>query len=145
MRIAALINRIKSGNFIPDAKASKMITLAIAQMEQESDVHRSHAEGPLDATSDDSASEVDDNEDIEIAISQVVPGDERRMTGVKCPERFEQHRLSGTIHLIADAMKFACGRVRSMNYLPAEDVSTLGVPICEQCKSSHMGVALGIF
>ena len=127
--IAALINRIKSGNFIPDAKASKMI---------ESDVHRSHAEGPLDATSDDSASEVDDNEDLEIAISQVVPGDERRMTGVKCPERFEQHRLSGTIHLIADAMKFACGRVRSMNYLPAEDVSTLGVPICEQCKSSHM-------
>ena len=60
------------------------------------------------------------------------------------PERFEQHRLSGTIHLIADSMKFACGRVRILNYLPAEVSSTLGAPLCEQCKSSNMGVALNI-
>ena len=145
VRIAALIKRIKDGNFIPDAKSSKMVTMAIEQMEQESNVHRYHAEGPLDVASDDSASDVDDNEDLEIAISQVVPGDERRCVSVRHHEKFEQHRLSGTVHLIADAMKFACGRVRSMNYLPAEHESTLGVQICEQCKSSHMGVALGVF
>ena len=144
VRIAALLKRIKEGNFIPDAKASKMISLAIAQMEEESEAHQRHIEGPVDVAAEDSASEVDDNEDLEIAIGQVVPDDERRTTGLTGPERFEQHRLSGTIHLIADSMKFACGRVRSLNYLPAEISSTLGAPICEQCKSSNMGAALNI-
>ena len=31
-----------------------MVTMAIEQMEQESNVHRYHAEGPLDVASDDS-------------------------------------------------------------------------------------------
>ena len=106
-----------------------MVTLAIAQMEEESGRHRLHAEGPMQEASDDSVSQVDDQEDLEIAISQIVPVEERRQTEVRSPEDLEQHRLSGTIHLIADTMKFACGRVRSINYVPVEAISTLGVPM----------------
>ena len=144
VRIAALIVKIKEGRFVPDAKPSRMVTLAFAQMEEESDRHRLHAEGPVLEASDDSVSDVDDQEDLEIAISQIAPSEERRQTEVKNPDDFEQHRLSGTIHLVADDMKFACGRVRSVNYLPVQAVSTLGVPVCEQCKSSHMGAAKGL-
>lgn len=92
VRIASLLVRIKEGRFV-------------AQLEEESERHRLHAEGPLQEASDDSVSEVDDQEDLELAISQMVPAEERRQT---------------------------------------EAVSVLGVPVCEQCKSSHIGVAKGL-
>ena len=121
-----------------------MVTLANAQMEEELERHRLHAEGPLSEASDDSVSDVEDQEDLENAISQIVPAEERRQTEVRNPDDFEQHRLSGKIHLIADDSKCACGRVRSVNHLPVEAVSVLGVPVCEQCRSSHIGVAKGL-
>ena len=91
--------------------------------------------------SDDSASDVGDQEDVELDIAEIVPETERRLQPVFRPEQYEQHRLSGIRHLIADDTKFFCGRVRSYNYLPCEVGSTLGMPLCEQCRASRGGQA----
>ncbi len=86
---------------------------------------------------DDSASEADDQEDIEIAVTKVVPPDELRQVAVDGPSKYEQHRLSGVIHMTMDGDRFACGRVRSLNYLSCEPASIFGTPLCEQCRNSH--------
>ena len=64
--------------------------------------------------------DVEDHEDLEISVGHLVPPDERRLVQLSQPENFEQHRLSGVVHLIVDDSRLACGRNRSANYLPAE-------------------------
>ena len=73
--------------------------------------------------SDGSASDVEDQDDVELDIANMVPDTERRMQPVSGPQAYEQHRLYGIRHLIADDSRFACGRVRSLDYLPCEDGS----------------------
>ena len=36
---------------------------------------------------------------------------------IRDPEKFEQHRLSGTLHYVLNDHRFACGRIRGANYL----------------------------
>ena len=86
---------------------------------------------------------MDDQEDVEIAISQVVPDTERRVQPVVEPWLYEQHRLSGILHVIVDDQKFLCGigYVVSLNYLPCEETSILGLPVCEQCRASKAAPA----
>ena len=43
-------------------------------------------------------------------VGQIVPPDERHLVQLESPHRFEQHRLSGILHLIASDEKFACGQ-----------------------------------
>ena len=57
---------------------------------------------------------------------------------LESPDRFEQHRLSGIFHLISSDSKFARGRSRTMNYLPAEAGCTLGSPVCEHCRATPL-------
>ena len=99
------------------------------------------AQRDRDDMSDLSASDVDDQEEVEIAIANVVPDSERRFQPVSEPDLYEQHRLSGILHVIVDDQKFLCGRVRGLNYLPCEDASTLGLPVCEQCRASRSASA----
>ncbi len=129
---------IREGSFAPDAQASRIVRQSLAQMEMEF-ARFSEQLGlkPSLEEHDDSASEADDQEDIEIAVTKVVPPDELRQVGVEEPARFERHRLSGVIHMIMHDDRFACGRVRSLNYLPCESSSIFGTPLCEQCRNSH--------
>lgn len=137
-KVALLLRRINDGSFAPDAHLSRIVRQSLAQMEEES--QRLAEQMGLQSRveeQDDSASEAADQEDIEIAASRVVPVEELRQVAVDDPATYEQHRLSGVIHLIMDDGRFACGRVRSLNYLSCEPVSVFGTPLCEQCRNSH--------
>ena len=141
-KVAILFKRIKDGEFSPDAPVSRIIKESLAQMEAESAVHQAtlglDVQQNRDDMSDCSASDVDDQEDVEIAIAKVVPDAERRVQPVVDPNLYEQHRLSGILHFILDDHKFLCGRVRGLNYLPCDDASALGLPLCEQCRASKL-------
>ena len=136
-KVALMLRKIHQRLFNPDAQTSRIVRESLIQMEVESARH-SEQMGlkPQMDEHDDSASEVADQEDVEIAATRVVPAEELRQVGVHEPSKYE-HRLSGVIHLILDDSRFACGRVRSSNYLPCESVSVFGTPLCEQCRSSH--------
>ena len=144
-KVAVVLGKIKDGSFSPDAQPSRLVRDALLQMEEESARHEAIlglAPKVHDVEdSDDSASDVGDQEDVELDIAEIVPETERRLQPVFRPEQYEQHRLSGIRHLIADDTKFFCGRVRSYNYLPCEAGSTLGMPLCEQCRASRGGQA----
>ncbi len=120
-----MLRKIHQRLFNPDAQTSRIVRESLIQMEVESARH-SEQMGlkPQMDEHDDSASEVADQEDVEIAATRVVPAEELRQVGVHEPSKYEHHRL-------------ACGRVRSSNYLPCESVSVFGTPLCEQCRSSH--------
>ena len=128
--VFSILRKINDGSFAPDAKASRIVRQSLAQMEMESQ-HYSEQMGlkPRLEEHDDSASEAGDQEDIEIAVTKVVPPDELRQVAVDVPSMYEHHRLSGVIHMIVDDDRFACGRVRSMNYLPCESASVFGTPL----------------
>ncbi len=137
VKVAVLLKRIVDGNFSPDAQPSRIVRQALLAMEEDSNGYLRQMGVPVEvAESEDSADDVEDHEDLEIAVNHVVPADERRLVQLSQPENFEQHRLSGVVHLVVDDSKFACGRVRTANYLPAEQDFTLGVHICDQCKAS---------
>ena len=137
-KVALLFRKIHDGTFSPDAQVSRIVRQSLAQMEAESQLF-SEQMGlkPRLEEADDSASEADDQEDIEIAVTKVVPQDELRQVAVDGPSKYEHHRLSGVIHMIMDDDRFACGRVRSLNYLSCEPASIFGTPLCEQCRNSH--------
>ena len=144
-KVAVVLGRIKDKTFLPDAQASRLVRDALLQMEEESASYEeilgvAHKVHDVD-DSDVSASDVSDQEDVEIDIARIVPDTERRVEPVYHPEQYEQHRLSGIRHLIADADKFFCGRARTHNYLTCDDGSTLGMPLCEQCRASRGGQA----
>ena len=144
-KVAILFKRIKDGEFSPDAPVSRIIKESLAQMEAESAVHQEtlglDVQQNRDDMSDCSASDVDDQEDVEISIAKVVPDVERRVQPVVDPILYEQHRLSGILHFSLDDHKFLCGRVRGLNYLPCDEASTLGLPLCEQCRASKLSSA----
>ena len=142
-KVTLLLRRITQHSFNPDAQASRIVRESLMQMEAESDLHAEQlGVEPQGGDPDDSASEVADQEDIEIAVSGVVPHEELRQVGIHEPHKFEHHRLSGVIHLILDDDRFACGRVRSSNYLPCESASVFGTPLCEQCRKSRIASGL---
>lgn len=139
VKVAAMLKRIVDGTFNPDAQASRMVRAALASMELESAAYQEQM--GIAATRDDfedSASDVDDQEDLEIDVNQIVPPAERRLVQLAQPELFEQHRIFGILHLISNDIKFACGRTRTANYLPPEADCTLGSPVCEQCRASPL-------
>ena len=137
-KVALLLRKIKDGSFSPDAQVSRIVRQSLAQMEEESQrFEEQMGLQPRRDEQDDSASDADDQEDVEIAASRVVPVEELRQVGIDNPSTYEQHRLSGVIHMIMDDSRFACGRVRSLNYLPCEPVTVFGTPLCEQCRNSH--------
>ena len=123
---------------MPKLLDSRIVRESLMQMEAESDLHAEQlGVKPHGGEPDDSASEVADQEDVEIAVSEIVPHDELRQVGINEPSKYEHHRLSGVIHLILDDDRFACGRVRSLNYLPCESASVFGTPpvsSAETCK-----------
>ena len=123
-KVALLLRKINDGSFSPDAQVSRIVRQSLAQMAAESQQF-SEQMGlkPRLEEADDSASEADDQEDIEIAVTKVVPPDELRQVAVDVPSKYEQHRLSGVIHMIMDEGRFAFGRVRSLNYLSCEPSS----------------------
>ena len=138
-KVAVLLKRIVNNNFNPDAQPSRIVRQALLAMEEESNGYWSQMGMPVGVSeSEDSATDVEDHEDLEISVGHLVPPDERRLVQLSQPENFEQHRLSGVVHLIVDdsSSRFACGRNRTANYLPAEQDFTLGVHICDQCKAS---------
>ena len=140
VKVAILLKRIRDGEYSPDAPVSRIIKDSLAQLEAESAIHEETlgvtSQRDQDDDSDIADSEVDDQEDVELSIGRVVPAEERRYQPVAEYWRYEQHRLSGVIHVILDDNKFLCGRVRGLNYLPCEEASTLGLPLCEQCRAS---------
>ena len=137
-KVALMLRKIHQKLFDPDAQTSRLVRESLIQMEAESARHSGQLGlEPRMEEHDDSASEVADQEDVEIAVSDIVPIEELRQVGVQEPSKYEHHRLSGVIHLILDESRFACGRVRSMNYLPCQSVSVFGTPLCEQCRCSH--------
>ena len=138
VKVAVLLKRIVSGNFSPDAQPSRIVRQALLAMEEESNGYLSQMGLPVEvAESEDSADDVEDHEDLELAVGHLVPADERRLVQLSQAENFEQHRLSGVAHLVVDDSKFACGRNRTANYLSAEPDFTRGVHIlCDQCKAS---------
>ena len=124
-KVALLLRKIQH-------QASKIVRESLIQMEAESEHHSEQLRvRPHDGEPDDSASEVAHQEDVEIAVAQVVPAEELRQVGAPEPSKYEHHRLSGVIHLILNDERLACGRVRSLNYLPCEPSSLFGTPLCE--------------
>ncbi len=77
-------------------------------------------------------------EDLEHETAGLVPASERRLVAIRDPEKFEQHRLSGTLHYVLNDHRFACGRIRGANYLEPMAESVHDAPICEQCRKSTM-------
>ena len=138
VKVAVLLKRIVNDNFNPDAQPSRIVRQALLAMEEESNGYWSQMGMPVGVSeSEDSpTTDVEDHEDLEISVGHLVVPDERRLVQLSQPENFEQHRLSGVVHLIMDDSRFACGRNRTANYLPAEQDFTLGVHICDQCKAS---------
>ena len=80
-------------------------------------------------------------EDLEHEIQRLVPAEERRLVTVREPHRFEQHRLSGTLHYIRDDSRFACGRIRGSNYLDPMIETVHDAPVCEQCRRAKAAMA----
>ena len=128
VKVAIMLKKIRLKAFNPDAQASRIVRAAMAALEQES-LNYQEQMGVSTSCSDaeESASDVEDQEDLEIAVVQL-----------ENPDRFEQHRLSGIVCLVLSDSKFACGRSRATNYLPAGEDYTLGSFVCEQCKSSPL-------
>ena len=142
-KVAVVFKRISEGLF--SAPVSRIIKESLAQIEAESVPHEEKLGISSHDDSDDSdlsASDVDDQEDVEISIAGIVPEAERRFQPVIEPWLYEQHRLSGILHVIVDDSKFLCSRVRGCNYLPCDDASILGLPLCEQCRASKAASAL---
>ena len=139
VKVAVMLKKINPNTFNPDAQASRIVRAALAAMEQESTNYEEQMGVSTRAVDqDESASDVEDQEGLEMDVGQLVPPDERRLVQLESPDRFEQHRLSGILHLISSDSKFACGRSRTMSYLPAEAGCTLGSPVCEQCRATPL-------
>ena len=132
VRVAMMIRRIRERSFAPEE---------IQRLEEESATHEANMNTPV-VEAEESASEVGDAEELESEIAQIVPAPERRCVVIREPERFKQHRMSGVLHLILDGSRFACGRIRSENYIKPDDSSVLGAQMCEQCKASHHAATL---
>ena len=139
-----MLDRIAAKIFLPDAKPSAMISRAIQFEEHRSDEMFKAMGMPLKPQDeDDSASEVADMEDLEHETVGLVPAPERRLVAIRDPEKFEQHRLSGTLHYVLNDQRFACGRIRGANYLEPMTESVHDAPICEQCRKSTMANGAG--
>lgn len=132
-KLDKVIIDISNGSFRPDARASVLVSHQILEEEAASEKFEK-AMQPLERC-EDSASEVEDAEDLEISAQAVVPAADRRDIRLVDAHTYEQHRLSGSVHKIKSGTHFLCGRVRSLNYIEAEEHTILGCYLCEQCKS----------
>ncbi len=95
-KVAIMLKKIRSRAFNPDAQASRIVSAAMAAMEQESlNYQEQMGVSASCSDADESASDVEDQEDLEIAVGQIVPPDERRLVQLENSDQFEQHRLSG--------------------------------------------------
>lgn len=125
---------IEHSRFRPDARASVLISHQILQEEAEAEKFEAAMGVKTDA--EDSASEVDDAEDLENMSQKLVPELEKKTIELVNYEEYEMHRLSGATHRIKNKEQYLCGRIRSENYLAAEQTTLLGCNLCEQCKSN---------
>ena len=142
VKVRKMMDRISSKAFLPDAKPSAMISRMLQSEELQSDELFKAMGMQLHQDDDgDSASEVADMEDLEHQTVRLVPDEERRLVSVKDPGRFEQHRLSGTLHYIQDEHRFACGRLRGANYLEPMRDTVHDSPVCEQCRRATVASA----
>ncbi len=142
VKVWKMMDRIASKVFLPDAKPSAMISRMLQAEEMQSDeLFKAMGMQLRQHDEDDSASEVADMEDLEHQTARLVPGEERRLVSVRDPERFEQHRLSGTLHYIQDVHRFACGRLRGANYLEPMRDTVHDSPVCEQCRRATVASA----
>ena len=84
IKVAAMLKKIVDGTFNPDAQASRMVRQALASMELESASYQEQMGiVPNQDDIEDSASDVDDQEDLEIDVSQIVPP--RNVDWCSCP------------------------------------------------------------
>ena len=130
-----MLKEMVERKFLPDARPSILITSEILQAEASSEAMYREMQGAAEPEAEGSASEVDDDEDHELQSEELVPPIDRRCVALPNKEKYAQHVMSGTLHIIVDASKFACGRPRTQNYtVPAAD-SVHGAPLCDQCRS----------
>ena len=141
-KVRKMMDSMVAKVFLPDAKPSLMISKMLHEDELRSQELFKSMGMPLREEDDsDSASEVADMEDLEHETQGLVPAEERRLVTVRDPHRFEQHRLSGTLHYIQDAGRFACGRTRGSNYLDPMVDTVHDAPVCEQCRKANAASA----
>ena len=134
-KVHAMLKEMVERKFLPDARPSILITSEILQAEASSEEMYREMQGAAEPEAEGSASEVDDDEDHELQSEELVPPIDRRCVALPNREKYAQHVMSGTLHIIVDASKFACGRPRTQNYtVPAAD-SVHGAPLCDQCRS----------
>ena len=142
VKIRKMMDRIVAKTFLPDAKPSLMISKMLQEEELRSqELFKSMGMQLREEVDSDSASEVADMEDLEHETQGLIPAEERRLVTVREPHRFEQHRLSGTLHYIQDDGRFACGRIRGANYLEPMTETVHDAPVCEQCRKAKAAMA----
>ena len=134
-KIHRMLKRMATGQFFPDARPSALITRELAQLDIQTEEFE-RAMGAEGEASDGSAGSVADDEAAEEQCEDVVPTNERRCVPLPNKDRYCQHVSSGTLHVIVDAHKFACGRPRSGNYTEPASDSVHGAPLCAQCAQA---------
>ena len=134
-----MLKEMVERKFFPDAKPSILITSEILQAEASSEAMYREMQGDTaPAEAEGSASEVDDDEDHELQSEELVPQFDLRCVVLPNRAKYAQHVMSGTLHIIVDGSKFACGRPRILERRTTRCqplTPCIVAPLCDQCRS----------
>lgn len=133
MKEAVLIRDINECRFDPDCTVADMIQKELDSLLEEDVLARADE-------SDDEGhwKEVIDARDISDEADELIPG-EPDAELLDPMATYYQHNSSGTLHILKDATRFACGRAVGVNYIKVEGVDRVHWHVCSQCSTVVYG------
>ena len=135
--VAALLIRVASGDFNPDAPRAALVEAELQQFLL--DLEDKQFPMPADVPEDVAESLVEEDADFNAEVMDVQASlcdaaPTVYLEADKVAGRAMQHLISGVIHVLGPESKFLCGRPVSKAYCHLESGVTLQWPLCRQCE-----------
>ena len=137
--IDVILEAIRQGEFLPDAKRSEMFPNADDAAKLLESQDQSGFDGYCSGSSSEDSADEDQPDHLahETAENAILGKWDAGVDVDKLPEEavYFRHPLSRTIHVQEDesGIRFTCGRDISKSYVPLESRPQSLLPICKQC------------
>ena len=137
--IDVILEAIRQGEFVPDAKRAEMFPYADDAAKLLEDQDQRGFDGCFSGSSSEDSADEDQPDHLahEAAQNAVLGKWDAGVDVGKLPDEavYFRHPLSRTIHVQEDeaGIRFTCGRDISKNYVPLESRPQSLLPICKQC------------